>query len=216
MSDVLFPSNEYLDALSNQTIPLRMNFVSSGMRLSDLPPSSLPEIAIVGRSNVEKSSVLNFLAGQKQLARTSSTPGRTQTINLFATQKNEFQIADLPGYGYAKSQKSTQGHWESALVEYFLQREGLVGVLFLIDIRREVNEEDQNLCGWLLQQDLVVLAVRTKLDKVNKNEALKQKQKQAEALGVMPGMIIQTSSEKKEGLQKILLGISGLIRSCMP
>jgi GTP-binding protein len=208
---IRFPGNKFLDALSSRTIPFRVEFLVSGMFETDLPECTVPEIAIVGRSNVGKSSLINYLAGQKQLARVSSTPGRTQTINLFSVENNTFVFADLPGYGFAESPRETKAHWSKALSRYFEERAGLVGVLFLVDARRDINEEDKMLCRWLIDLGVTVLAVQTKCDKLSKSQLPLVRKKQCEALGVAPGMIVSTSTLGKQGLQELCSGISGII-----
>jgi GTP-binding protein len=208
---IRFPGNKFLDALSSRTIPFRMEFMLSGMFEGDLTECTVPEIAIVGRSNVGKSSLINYLAGQKQLARVSSTPGRTQTINLFSVENNTFVFADLPGYGFAESPRETKAHWSKALAHYFEQRSGLVGVLFLVDARRDVNDEDKMLCRWLIDLGIKVLVVQTKCDKITKSQLPLVRKKQCEALGVPPGMIVSTSTLGKQGLQELCAGLAGMI-----
>lgn len=109
----------FINQLMLRKIPLRMEFVTSASKLEELPAADVPELAIVGRSNVGKSSLLNFLAGQKQLARVSSTPGRTQLMNVFAAERGVFRLIDLPGYGFAFSPRETQAHWAEAMQLFF-------------------------------------------------------------------------------------------------
>ncbi len=213
---IQFPSQTFLNALSERDIPLRMEYLSSGMKETDLPPSTCPEIAIVGRSNVGKSSLLNFIAGQKQLARVSSTPGRTQTINLFSVEKNAFLIVDLPGYGFAMSPKETRAQWEGSMDDFFKMRNGLVGVLFLWDIRRDVTAEDTAICKWLLNLGIPVLAVQTKCDKVHKSQWAQLRKKQGTELGVAPGMIVTTSAQNRMGLKDICTGLAGILIGARP
>jgi GTP-binding protein len=213
MSEIVFPDQAFVDALSGREIPVRMEYVSSGMKETDLPPSRCPEIAIVGRSNVGKSTLLNFLAGQKQLARVSSTPGRTQTINLFSVEKGAFFIVDLPGYGFAMSPKDTRAQWVGSMENFFQSRKGLAGVLFLIDVRRDINEEDVSLCKWLSNGGLPVLAIQTKCDKVHKSQWPLLRKKNAQALGVAPGMIVTTSAQDRIGLKELCTGLAGMLMS---
>jgi GTP-binding protein len=215
-SPIRFPPQSFLNALSERELPLRMDYVSSGMKETDLPPSSGPEIAIVGRSNVGKSSLLNFVAGQKQLARVSSTPGRTQTINLFTVEKGAFFIVDLPGYGFAMSPKETRAQWEGSMDTFFKSRKGLVGVLFLLDIRRDVTPEDTAICKWLQNIGLPVLAVQTKCDKVHKSQWSLLRKKQSTELGVTPGMVVTTSTQSRLGLKDLCTGLAGMLIGARP
>lgn len=211
MEQIKFPEQKFIDGLSQRELPIHMEFISSGMKETDLPPSLCPEIAIVGRSNVGKSSLLNFIAGQKQLARVSSMPGRTQTINLFSVEKSAFYFVDLPGYGFALSPKETRSQWIGSMENFFRSRKGLAGVLFLIDVRREINDEDRALCKWLLDGGLPVLAIQTKCDKVHKSQWPLLRKKNADSLGVTPGMIVSTSAQNKIGLKEICTGLAGML-----
>lgn len=205
------PDTQFIDQLSERTIPLRMDYLSSGTKVEHLPPLDVPEIAIVGRSNVGKSSLINFLAGQKTLARVSSTPGRTQMVNLFSVEGGRFIFADLPGFGFAASSKAVQAQWQGGMEGYFKGRENLIGVLFLVDVRREIVPEDTNLCAWLQDLGLIVLAIQTKCDKVHKSKLHMVRLAQAKALGVAPGMIISTSVQDRVGLDAVCRGLAGML-----
>jgi GTP-binding protein len=204
-------TSEFCTQLMERRVPLRMQFVQSGAELSHLPPSSTFEVAIVGRSNVGKSSLLNFIAGERQLARVSSTPGRTQLINYFEVEKGAFHIVDLPGYGFAVSPREVQAHWARQMQVYFEGRTSLVGVLFLVDARRDMEEADVSLVQWLLSMGLHVLAVQTKCDKLNKSQIPIARMKQSRTLGLAPGNIISTSVEKKQGMPELFAGLAGLL-----
>ncbi|MEN9825471.1 MAG: hypothetical protein RI953_1216 [Pseudomonadota bacterium] len=203
----------FIHQLMLRKIPLRMEFMTSASKLEELPPALVPELAIVGRSNVGKSSLLNFIAGQKQLARVSSTPGRTQLMNVFDVEKGVFRVIDLPGYGFAVSPRETQAHWAGAMRTFFEKRESLVGVLFLMDSRREVNQEDVDLVHWFQQQTLTVLLILTKCDKLTKAQLgliLRQRNQQ---LGLPPGMVVTTSTTQKMGLPEMMSGLAGLLQA---
>lgn len=204
------PSQDFIQKLLNRKTPLPMQFVAAGMRNSELPNSASFEIALVGRSNVGKSSFINYLAGQKNLAKVSRTPGRTQTINLFSVEKGRFFFVDLPGYGFAESSRSTQEKWQEAMEEFFVDRIGLFSFVFLIDIRRDVNAEDRQLFQWLRSLDLAPLVIQTKADKVAKHELFAARKKHAEALGISMESIVATSAEKNMGRPEIYAGLSGL------
>lgn len=211
MTNLAKPPQVFIESLAARKIPLRMTFVTSASDVTQLPIGAAPEFALVGRSNVGKSSLLNFVAGQKQLARVSSTPGRTQLINIFDAEKGMFTVADLPGYGFALSPRETQAHWQTAMADYFNKRDNLVAVLFLMDARRDINEEDAHLARYLLSLGLTLLGVQTKVDKVHKSELAQRRIAQARSLGIAPGMVVATSAEKKQGLEPLFVGLSGIL-----
>ena len=130
-----------------------------------LPPESGIEIAFAGRSNAGKSSALNRLTRQKNLARTSKTPGRTQLINVFEVEEGK-RLIDLPGYGFAKVPLEMKKKWQHSLGEYLQQRESLKGLVVLMDIRHPYKELDQQLIYWAIDADIPVLALLTKADKL--------------------------------------------------
>jgi GTP-binding protein len=130
-----------------------------------LPPESGIEIAFAGRSNAGKSSALNRLTRQKNLARTSKTPGRTQLINVFEVAEGK-RLIDLPGYGFAKVPMEMKKKWQHSLGEYLQQRESLKGLVVLMDIRHPFKDLDQQLIYWAVDADIPVLALLTKADKL--------------------------------------------------
>ena len=136
------------------------------VNLKDLPKGDLPEIAIVGRSNVGKSSLINKLVNRKNLAHSSSTPGKTRTINYYLIN-DSWYIVDLPGYGYARVSKKEQAKWARFIEEYLSKRRQLRGVLQLVDIRHPPSKDDILVQSWLFQQQLPVLCVATKADKIS-------------------------------------------------
>ena len=211
--DILLPNQEQIDSLYSRSIPMPMKFLCSGMHNKDLPVSNTLEIALVGRSNVGKSSLLNFLAGQKSLAKVSSMPGRTQTINLFQAHQNLFKVVDLPGYGFAKSSKDTKAHWEKNLSNFLRNRQGLFAVFFLFDCRRDVKEEDRVLCQWFHEIGLKVALIQTKADKEKKSKWGSIRKKQELELGVSPGLSVTTSSYQKMGLNEIYKMLAGMLEA---
>jgi GTP-binding protein len=140
-------------------------FLLSVAKLSQLPPDRGIEIAIVGRSNAGKSSVLNQLTQNKQLARVSKTPGRTQHINLFGLDDTR-RIADLPGYGYAKVPPAMKLHWQKTLDAYLRTRDSLKGLVLVMDIRHPLREFDQQLLAWSSACNLPVHILLNKCDKL--------------------------------------------------
>ena len=137
------------------------------------PASLFPELAFVGRSNVGKSSLINSLLNRKKLVKTSQTPGKTQEINFFKIN-NDFIFADLPGYGFAKVPQSVQKRWKKMIEDYFLKRETLLVVIFIIDLRRRPSPLDLNLQQWLESCEVEYLLVGTKTDKLSQSEVKKQ------------------------------------------
>lgn len=140
--------------------------------LRDANGTIMTEIAVVGRSNVGKSSLLNHLFQSKNLVKTSSTPGKTQAINFF-TLDAKLAFVDLPGYGYAKVPHAVRKQWGPMINKYLQERQELKLVLFLFDIRRLPTDEDKELLEWIVQNEKAVIMVLTKVDKVNQNEKRK-------------------------------------------
>lgn len=170
----------------------------------------VPEIAVVGRSNVGKSSFINMLADHKGLAKTSSTPGRTRLVNYFMFN-DEFVIVDLPGYGYAKASKSEQGFWENMITTYFAESDFLAGIVMLIDVRHEPTEKDVQMLNYLSSYNIPVIIVATKLDKIKRSEMEKQRVLLSSKLKVAKDNIILASNLTKEGKDKILDKIEQLL-----
>lgn len=147
-------------------------FLKSAFEAAHWPPENLPEIAFLGRSNVGKSSLLNSLLNVKGLARTSSTPGRTQALNFFVINE-KFRFVDLPGYGYARVPKAMRAQWGQMAEEYLANRTNLVLSIHIVDARHEPTELDAQLNGWLRHFAQVHLIVATKSDKLSQNELRK-------------------------------------------
>jgi GTP-binding protein len=150
----------------------KASFLLSVADLSQLPPDEGVEVAIIGRSNAGKSSVLNQLTQNKSLARVSKTPGRTQLINLFALDENR-RLADLPGYGYAKVPPAMKRKWQALLDSYLRTRECLKGLILVMDIRHPLKEFDQMMLAWADDCDLPVHILLNKCDKLTQSAASK-------------------------------------------
>ena len=146
----------------------KAEFLLSVAELHQLPPDEGIEVAIVGRSNAGKSSILNQLTKNKGLARVSKTPGRTQHINLFGLDDAR-RIADLPGYGYAKVPPEVQNKWQETLADYLQSRECLRGLVLVMDIRHPLKDFDQHMLTWCDEGDLAVHILLNKADKLSKN-----------------------------------------------
>jgi GTP-binding protein len=158
---------------------IQAEFVGSFFALDQLPRDRLPQIAVAGRSNVGKSSLLNQIVGRKKLAKVSSTPGRTRSLNFFRIN-NRFHLVDLPGYGYAKVSKSLRAEWGQPIEDFLVNSEHLIGLVLLMDCRREPTTEDLELIEWLTARQLPVLIAVTKSDKLSKS-ALMQKVRTVES-----------------------------------
>jgi len=144
----------------------KVRFVTSAPDIRHLPNDGGIEIAFAGRSNAGKSSALNVLTHQRQLARTSKTPGRTQLINLFELEPGK-RLVDLPGYGYAQVPLEMKMKWQASLSEYLQRRESLKAVVLLMDIRHPLKDTDAQMLEWATNNDLKVLILLTKCDKLN-------------------------------------------------
>jgi len=144
-------------------------FLKSAFDESQYPPPDRPEVAFAGRSNVGKSSLLNTLVKRKNLARTSSTPGRTQALNFFRVN-DRFTFVDLPGYGYARVSREVKRSWRGMVEAYIKNRPNLKAVVVIVDVRRDLEEDDRSLMEWLKQEGKNVLPIFTKVDKLTRKE----------------------------------------------
>ena len=181
-----------------QGFPGRVDFIKSAAKLSQAPHHAMPEICVCGRSNVGKSSLLNTICNRRQLARVSSTPGRTQLLNFFNVQ-DKLVLVDLPGYGWAKVPKSVKRQWGPAIETYLDDRPQLSLALCLIDMRRDPGKEELGLIAWFQERDLPILVIATKSDKVPKSKRLTRVSKIAKILGISPKAVLQFSSLKGDG-----------------
>ncbi len=178
-------------------------FIKSAAGEKDYPRDNLPEVAFAGRSNVGKSSLINRLVNRKGLAKTSSTPGKTQLINFFAINE-KFYLVDLPGYGYAKVSKSMRKDWKSLVENYLSNRESLLLVVLILDIRREPNSGDISLLDWLNYYQIPSLIVLTKTDKISRSQIHKQSRMIKNFLHLEEDRVLPFSALTKEGKDKIL------------
>ncbi|WP_459129122.1 ribosome biogenesis GTP-binding protein YihA/YsxC [Guggenheimella bovis] len=173
-------------------------FLGSFPSLDKCPKELLPEIALAGRSNVGKSSLLNMLLNRKNFARTSSTPGKTQLLNFYEINKS-FRFVDLPGYGYAKVSKEKLKSWGKSIEEYLLQRECILDIFLLLDIRREPSEEDLQMYHFIKSEGYRGTIVITKADKLTQSELARYKNRIVDYLGAESENVFITSSTKQRG-----------------
>lgn len=177
-------------------------FVTTAVNSAGYPKQNFPEIAVVGRSNVGKSSLLNHLFGVKGLVRTSSVPGKTQTINFF-TIDDKISFVDLPGWGYAKVPPELRKSWGPMVQEFFETRKTLRMVLYLLDIRRDPTDEDLLMVDWITKKQVPTLFVFTKVDKVTRHEQMVQSKKVLEAMGCVDAAHTFYSVPKNIGREEL-------------
>lgn len=168
------------------------------------------EVAFVGRSNVGKSSLLNALAKQTQLARVSKTPGRTRLINVFLTGPDRW-VVDLPGYGYASGPKVESATWRAMIEGYLLGRRSLRMVFVLVDAEIGPTKLDHQMIDWLRHAELPCRVVATKADQVKPSRQLAQRRDVAAALGLQPGDIAWASSSKGTGIAELRNEVASLL-----
>lgn len=179
---------------------------------STLPENTLMEIAFAGKSNVGKSSLINALMNRKSLARTSSQPGKTQTINFYNVN-NEIYFVDLPGYGYAKVSEEIKAKWGKMIERYLKKSKQLKAVFLLIDIRHEPSANDKQMYSWILANGFNPIIIATKADKISRNQLQKHVKMVKEGLKVEKGtVVIPFSAQTKQGRDDIYAVIEGLMK----
>lgn len=185
-------------------------FIKSATVPKDFPKLALPEFAFFGRSNAGKSSLINMLLNRKQLVKTGSRPGMTQTINFFVvneqTAKNSFVLADLPGYGFAKVRKNKIAEFELMLYNYCKERKNIAVIFLLMDIRRPPQSLENDIALFFTENAIPFKIVATKADKLSKTEQQKSRKALAQAFALPAEEIIISSTLKKQG-REALLGI---------
>ena len=189
-------------------------FIGSYPSFESLPEDAGSEIAFCGRSNCGKSSVLNAITNNKKLAKTSKTPGRTQSINVFEIDKNkQFKIIDLPGYGYAKVSKSIRADWGVSIDNYLNKRKCLKALVIIMDIRHPLKEDDLTLINWCEANNLPLIVLLNKSYKLSKNKASRE---QLLAINELEGLstkyfVLITSAKTKEGVNELIETMMGLL-----
>ena len=188
-------------------------FLTSAAKKGQYPPEGVPEIAFAGRSNVGKSSLLNLLTGRKGLAKVSSSPGKTRTINFFLIN-GSFRIVDLPGYGYPKVSKAESERWGRMMEDYLEGRKDLIKVVQLVDSRHEPSAQDVQMYDYLRYSGLSGVVVLTKTDKISKNELNRNISLIKRTLKLdADDIIIPVSAPKKTGTEELLACMEGLLNS---
>lgn len=184
---------------------LSAEIVASAVDPAGWPPQDLPEVAVMGRSNVGKSSLLNRMVARRQLARTSSTPGKTRLLHFYevALPGARLRLVDLPGYGYAKVSKQERRRWRSMIEAYLGERESLRAALLLQDARRVPGEEEVDLMAWLAERQVPTVVAMTKVDKLKAKEKVKQLRAVEAALPVQADWRIQTSAKTGAGVDRL-------------
>ena len=199
-------------------IRVTAEFVMSATRLDQLPNEQLPEIALAGRSNVGKSSLVNALVGKTGLARVSNTPGRTQTLNYYRITPDQkigqpFFLVDMPGYGFASINQGTRAEWSDLIAQYTSKRPTLCGILQLIDLRHPPQPLDHNMSEWLQGCGQPYLAVGAKADKVAKTKVPKLLLQIAESLNVDSQDTMAFSAQTGLGRDQLWRWVMGTISS---
>lgn len=189
----------------------KAELVAVAVKRNQYPEDDKKEIAFAGRSNVGKSSLLNLLVNRKNLARVSGSPGKTRTINFYEIN-DEFRIVDLPGYGYAKVSKSVTENWGDMIEGYLANRQGLVKVVQLVDIRHTPSSQDVQMYEWLKHYGFDGIVVATKSDKISRNEMAKNIGEIRKTLGLSPDdKVIPVSSLKRTGYDKLMEELDRLL-----
>lgn len=178
-------------------------YVGSAVKPEQYPADGLPEIAMAGRSNVGKSSLLNRFLGRRNLARTGNTPGKTQTLNFYRVN-SAWYFVDLPGYGYAKVSQAVKSKWGTMMERYFQERENLLAVIQIVDIRHAPSVDDISMHEWLRSRGVPVLVVATKADKIARGKWSKHLGIIAESLSIENWrLILPFSAQSGVGLDEL-------------
>lgn len=180
----------------------QVEFETSATKPSAYPPPDLPEVAVIGRSNVGKSSLLNSLFQRHSLVKVSRTPGRTQLINFFCVDQR-LRIVDLPGYGFAKVPESVRRQWRPMIERYLETRTSLVACFLLLDIRRIPSEDDLDMWYWLQHSERLTIPIATKSDKLSAQQRKNQLQHIADLLAIPTDGIVVASAKTHAGRDKL-------------
>lgn len=187
---------------------INAKFIKSASKKEEFIEDELPQIALVGRSNVGKSSIINMLTNNSKMAKTSSTPGRTRLVNYFNIN-NQFYLVDLPGYGFAKTSKSTTSTWDNIMNDYFVENPKLKAVMLLLDCRIMPTELDKQMLDYLAENEIPAIIILTKIDKISRSELNNTINKISRDIRFNKDLIIPTSATKKQGVE----GVSKILDS---
>jgi len=174
------------------------------------PPARLPEVAVAGRSNVGKSSLINALVGRKSLARVSGTPGKTREINFYRID-DRFFLVDLPGYGFARAPDAVRDAWRALMADYLETNARLEGLVLLLDARRGVMDADRQLLQYVAGGQIPVLFVLTKIDKLNRSGRARAVQAVRRELGLPEDQVLATSARTGEGVETLVESVYALV-----
>ena len=191
----------------------RAELLATAAGSADYPSEGSPEIALLGRSNVGKSSLLNRMVGRRQLARTSGAPGKTRLVNFFRVERRTgaLLLVDLPGYGYARVSRSERMRWRGLVEDYLDRRRALRGAVLLRDLRRDDSDDERDLLGWLAQREVPVIVALTKVDKL---KPMRRAERVRElSAGVQPGVagVVATSARTGHGIDALWKAIDALL-----
>ena len=189
----------------------KAEFITSLADYGPFEGKGLPQIAVVGKSNVGKSTLINKLCNRNKLARTSATPGKTRLINIFLLNE-AFHLVDLPGYGFAKVDKKEKARWGKMMQDYFQTSEELKHVFCLVDIRHEPTEDDKTMNSFLRQMDIPFTVIATKADKISRGARSKNLAPICRALLVQPWEVICFSGENGTGRPELLERIEKVLQ----
>ena len=181
---------------------INAKFIKSASKKDEFIVDELAQIAIVGRSNVGKSSLINLLTNNSKMAKTSSTPGRTRLVNYFNIN-NKFYLVDLPGYGYHKASKSIANAWDSVMNDYFSDNEALKLVFVLLDSRVGATDLDKQMLDYLAEHEIPAIIIMTKADKISRSEIGINMSKISKEIRFNKDLIVATSALKKQGVERI-------------
>lgn len=194
-------------------------YLTSAASAAQILKGETPEIAVVGRSNVGKSSFINLITANNKLARTSKEPGRTRLINYFSVNSGEFNFVDLPGYGFARVLDAEKKKWAELMEAYFRTSASLRNVFLLLDIRRDVNGDDVTMINYLYHFNIPFTVICTKSDKLSRSAAMDRRRKIAQAVKLGADNVLVSSALTKQGkadiLQRIdeILSFGGYVRA---
>lgn len=178
---------------------------------SAIPETDKPEVAFAGKSNVGKSSLINAMMNRKSYARTSSQPGKTQTVNFYNIN-DAMYLVDLPGYGYANANEAVKAKWGKMIEKYLTKSQQLKQVFLLIDIRHEPSNNDKLMYDWVVSNGFHPVIIATKLDKINRSQVQKQVKIVREGLGLRKeDILIPFSAETKQGLEELWNVVDGYV-----